>query len=702
MSTWLDIFSSYMTIQDITQILPQISEDDINDGINILIESLSQGILLNENILRDIRQIIQVFYKYDGVPDINTLFDVDNISENILENFKIRGLLIDTITQIYDIELDDETIEQWTNIKGKNIKSKILKGKNLNNKRLLQYLKYCSKFLSKFKKEEHTEVSDLPKALKGLIGQYTIEKYENKWLDENWHRFENKSKILSDPNAIDFIKAHINTFKAGLDFIINLATNTNAEAFEIIKDYCFNKDIYHYKYKIVMFLEYIAYNISDGAIDFLIKYWHFFSDINNFTSIYNIDSSQFNLNNFWKNLANNPNDKAIYFYIEKCESIDKWHFLSKNKNSKVVQIIDENIKDMNILQKWKVWRYSYNQLFKSIDLLLNNWDIIYQKSFKNNISKVLNYIYFGLSYYRIKFNKYYNYQKSLTDDVLTKIDLFNYNISKIIELLRNKWDIIVKNADFWNKLALIQNDDVINLINDKWSEVLKTEEFFYNLTFNTNTQAINLLKSKLADDQVLSNQVLSNDVLSNLALNSNDRAIEILKEQWSNVNNNNSMISIAKNLASNRNSQALKFLNQIKSSITNFNDNWAIWSNLLKNPNEEAISFIIDNWTNIFTKWGHSRKFWQCIFVNPNDKLIYFFEVQWQRMAINFQHHSYLIYLLGNKNKKAIRLFEKLISIHWTRRVFTKAISNNYLKNPNIFDSVNIPLNNEYITLLNY
>jgi hypothetical protein len=691
MSKWLDIFSSYMTIQDIKQILPQISQDDINDGLNILIDSLSQGILLNENILRDISEIIHLFYKYDGLPDINTLFDVDNINVNILENFKIRGLLIDTITQIYDIELDDDTIEQWTNIKGINIKDE-----TLNNKRLLQYLKYCSKFLSKFQKKKLTKIADFPNELKGLIGQYTIERYENKWLDDNWHKFQNKSKILKYPNAIDFIKEHMRTFYKGMNFIIKLARNTNPQAFEIIKDYCFNKHIYNIKSNLEVFLKNIARNHSDGAMDFLIKYWHFFINISNFEFLYRVN--ELTLDVFWNILAQNPNDKAINFFIEKCDSKYKWDILSKNKNSKVIAIIDENIKNMTILQKWEVWYYSYHYFYKIIDLLLNNWGI-YQEKFANDNIKFLKYIYTRLSYYQTKFVKYHNSQKSLTDNVLAKIDLFNYNISKIIELLRQKWDIIVKDNIFWNNLAQIQNDDVINLLKDKWSEVLKTEEFFENLACNTNTQALNLLKDTFLKDNFLSNEVLNDEFLTNLALNSNGNAIELLKEQWGNIDNDDLILSIVKNLASNKNSQAIEFLKQIKNSITNFNNNWSIWSGLLKNPNEEAISLIIDNWNMIIMNWGHNKKFWMSIFVNTNDKLIDFLDVQCQRLTNNLRHH--LIYLLGNKNKKAIRLFEKLISIYWTRLTFTKTMSINYLKNPNIFDIVNISLDNEYVKLLN-
>jgi hypothetical protein len=162
-------------------------------------------------------------------------------------------------------------------------------------------------------------------------------------------------------------------------------------------------------------------------------------------------------------------------------------------------------------------------------------------------------------------------------------------------------------------------------------------------------------------------------------------------------------MSITNNLASNRNSQALLFLKQLKNSIRNFNDNWAMWRNLLKNPNDIAISFIIDSWDTIIRmEFITYRNFWAYIFKNPNDKLIDFLDVEWQKMKIDYQH-KYLKYLLNNKNKKAIKLFEKLISIYGIRRnKFTTSTSNKYLKNPNIFDVVQIPLNNEYVKLLNY
>jgi hypothetical protein len=55
-----------------------------------------------------------------------------------------------------------------------------------------------------------------------------------------------------------------------------------------------------------------------------------------------------------------------------------------------------------------------------------------------------------------------------------------------------------------------------------------------------------------------------------------------------------------------------------------------------------------------------------------------------------------------NKNKKALRLFEKLFSIHQMSdfSVSYSPILGNYFKNPNIFDFVQIPLDNQYNKLL--
>jgi hypothetical protein len=715
MSTWLNIFKSYTRLQDIAEILPQISEDDINDGFNILLDSLSRNILLNENILRDIREIIELFYEYDGVPNINTLFDVNNT-----KNIKVNGLLIDIITKIYDIELDDETIKQWASIKRKNIEGKII-----NNKRLLQYLKYSSKFLSNLKL---TDVTDLPEVLKGLIGQYIIEKYENKWLDENWLILVNKVSILENPNAIDFIKEHIHSYTKRNDFLIRLSVNPNPEVFEIIKDYCFNKNAFKSYSKFYIFLQNIAHNNSDLVIDFLSNYWDFFSDIKNFKFKH---IKKFNFSRFWNILSKNHNDKAINFFVEKCDEPEKWSILSQNTNSKVINIIDENTIDMSILQKWNIWRYSSHYIFKSIDLLLNNWDIIYQEIntlITTTYSYFYDYISIGISYFNNIDNKYRNYQKSLTDVDLEEINLNNYNSSKIIELFRNKWEFFEKYFDLLR--SSLNNEDWIDLLKEKWNGVQKTERLYAYLASNENVKAIELLKEKWSniDDNLML------DIMVNLALNENVKAIELLKEKWSNIDDNlmmdimknlasnknvkaielleekiinntdsNLMLNIMVNLASNENSFAIVLLIQIKNSIINFNDNWQIWRILLKNPNEKVIPFIIDNWNIIYTNWGQTPKFWKCLFVNSNDKLIDFVEEQIKVITMNRELIPLKFLLFNkNKNKKALRLFEKLFSIHQMSdfSVSYSPILGNYFKNPNIFDFVQIPLDNQYNKLL--
>ena len=750
MSTWLNIFKSYTRLQDIAEILPQISEDDINEGVNILLNNLSRKILLNKNILRDIIEIIKLFYKYDGVPNINTLFDVDNI-----KNIEVNGILIDIITKIYDIELDDETIKQWASIKRKNIEGKII-----NNKRLLQYLKYSSKFLSNLKSTNVTDVSDLPKVLKGLIGQYIIEKYENKWLDENWLILVNKVSILENPNAIDFIKKHIHSYTKRNDFLIRLSGNPNPEVFEIIKDYCFNKNAFKSYSKFYIFLQNIAHNNSDIAIDFLSNYWDFFSDIENFKFKH---IKKFNFSRFWNILSKNHNDKAINFFVEKCDEPEKWSILSQNTNSKVINIIDENTIDMSILQKWNIWRYSSHYIFKSIDLLLNNWDIIHQEIntlITTTYSYFYDYISIGISYFNNIDNKYRNYQKSLTDVDLEEINLNNYNSSKIIELLRNKWKFFEK---YFHLLrSSLNNEDWIDLLKEKWNEVQKTERLYGYLASNSSVKAIQLLKEKFTgtpnNEFMISNnffiELASNenvkaiellkekwsniddnlmlDIMVNLALNKNVKAIELLKEKWSNIDDNlmmdimknlasnknvkaielleekiinntdnNLMLNIMVNLASNENSFAIVLLIQIKNSIINFNDNWQIWRILLKNPNEKVIPFIIDNWNIIYTNWGQTPKFWKCLFVNSNDKLIDFVEEQIKVITMN-RGSIPLKFLLFNTNKKALRLFEKLFSIHQMSdfRVSYSPILGNYFKNPNIFDFVQIPLDNQYTKLL--
>jgi len=683
MTTWIDIFNSYENIEYLEEILQQLSKIDINYGINILIDMVSNNIMSNY-ILEDMRDIIKLFYKYDAEPNIDKLFEIDDGNvDNIIENFKIRGMLIDIITELYEIELDDETIEQWANIKSK----KLLSTNFLTGKRLLKYLKYCSKFLTQIVNNKQTQISDLPNVLKGLIGQYIIEKYENKWLDEYWGKFNSLTNILENPNAIDFIKNNIQSFKKDLYFLVHLAKNTNSEAFEIMKNYCFNKNIYQYKDIFEKYRNTIAQNQSDGAIDFLINYYSFFTnDI--FTQVrFNVIGDL----DLLVILSKNPNDKAIDFFIKNYPELKvKYRLLLENPNPKVVPIIEENIKNWDLKNQWSIWKFNNLYFYKTIEFINFNWNIL-----PVEINRILSYVNKGL---------YYNIDK-LNDKLNNELN--KYNISKILDFLRNKWDILditFKTEEFWSKLAITQSDEAIKLLREKWTEVIKTEEFWNKLVVNINDEAVQLIKDKWNEIE-LSDVNVNEEFFNNLSKNSNVKALEILKSKWSNINKNNTelMLFICKNLASHNSLDALLFLREIRKFVRNFNVNWGIWRNLFKNPHNEAISFIIDNWKVIIkTEWISYRNFWRYLFKNPNDKLIEFLEVECQlimtNLPINYNEY-FLIYLLNNKNKKAIRLFEKLVIIFDIN--ITKSTSIKYLTNPNIFDLVKIPVNNQYVELLN-
>jgi len=682
MTNWVKLFESYDNINQIDELLVQ--GNDPTEGLNVLIELVTTDNTINNYV--ELKSLVKLFNINGATPNIGPVFDIDVSLTNIkfiIENFKTRGILIDILSEIYELDFGyEENIEQWKTIKAKPLKL----NDEITPKRLLQYLKYCSKFLSKFK---HTKIEDLPSVVKNLIGQLSIEKYQNQFLEDNFSKFGYKNNIAKNPNAIDFIKEHFDKIYKSFNFWIFLASNKNPEAINIIDDNFINyiipliKNHNEYKYTPALkFFKALAKNTNNEAVDFYAKLLH-----SNDDSIFESMSKSFG------SFATNENDKALELIreillmsISEKVRLDILYNLCNNKNDKIIQILIKNNFYMN-----KLYLLVDRSNKTVIDDIKENWEVL------------INYPYDK----KIIFFK--NIAKNTDDDVLDLLDLFLtkniINGAVFFKLLDNNndkvVDVIGKTLDFYGDyykfIVSSKRDKFIDLIRKKWDNIVLNIEFSKLLFNNPNDKALDLIEEKW--DEFTNNNLLPNYLWVSLASNTNDRAINIIIEKWDEIPLDN--IKFFENLASNTNYKAINIIREKWDEIPI--ENMKFWISLSSNDNDNAIILLTEKFT-LKQMYDTGIFLTKKIFLNKSDKAIELLENLFEFIISNppiirWAFFQELHFLLENKNIRAIKLYEKVVKSR-NLKIKSKSISRKYLSNPNIFTLVEVPFENEYKNIL--
>lgn len=347
-------------------------------------------------------------------------------------------------------------------------------------------------------------------------------------------------------------------------------------------------------------------------------------------------------------LIDEINDEGWYYLSSNEFAIDilkenkhkiYWNELSENKNA--VELILEKIKQ----EKKNIIPSNYRKGIKgSICYLSLSKNLNIMKLIKNNknIEKNLSWHYISSNPNAIELLK--NNKEKI---VISSLCL-NKNIMELEDILKDNYDKIN-----WSHLS--SNISAINFLKDKINKekLLSIEDYnklhysdvvdYYNLSINEN--AIELIEEKIREENLLNtneyNKLGEKRInYESLALNLNNKAIELIEKYLHRTNNKNLKHKIYKKLCFNKNDNAIDIIMKYISTLNNECDEYKeIFNNLCLNEN--AI-FLIE--TKIFEKYNEFKGY-------NNDPLKndykYFLEFLYNKKSENtkvpFWRHFFLV-----------------------------------------------------------
>ena len=414
-------------------------------------------------------------------------------------------------------------------------------------------------------------ISQLPKDIIDIIAEYTLYYYKLvDWIPIN---YINPIDIAKNPRAIDLISDN-------LQLLIIKLNN-----FSLTDKYSFYQNLFKNENQKVLNL--IKNNFLDEKNIYLLAISPYDEILNFVSDKYHINYGHFEFEQFFDNLSQNPNPKAVLILRKLINDSNQYYRLFLSEICSNLSLVS-NVEAMNLLLEIM----SSDNLTDKDRLKIFINSIIASKS-EQGLILIVKLIPIMAN------NSAVVFISSLYTIII--LNLLKHPNSRVINIIINILDI------YCNGII-----DIVDVIDEKSSAFYESKwtydilnhygivnEYNYLLVNNSKGDILKVIKENLHlyDD--------NNYFWIYLALNPNDYAVDMILENFDVINNLDKELiypmvrdinypKILYTFAENPNIRAINRIREL------FNNNSIIvtnefWSSILKNPNKQALKLLIDN-----------------------------------------------------------------------------------------------------------